>query len=247
MILAASLAWAGARADLEGALLARSLGEREAAQATLVRLIRSLAAEDPLRGTALFWSATLHEESGELDQARQTLRECIRSSQAREDCTDLLGRIELNETRMVVPGTWDFSGEHGMVHLWTQIDRGTVHVASSEGDPELVWVSRRTPEEPGMLLFAVDPSVPPERLSVALSTPDERAIVLPLFVDDRGAVHRPRTPVVLARDRPVQLELELATIQGLDPTRLERVIFRDLTVDASPKSTTLVFDDVSLR
>lgn len=246
-MLLASLAWAGARADLEGALLARSLGERDAAQATLVRLIRTLAAEDSLRGTALFWSATIHAESGELDQARQTLRECIRNGPAREDCADLLGRIELNASRMQVPGRWDFSGEHGMVHLWTQVDRGTVQVESIDGDPALVWVSRRNPEEPGILLFAVDPVRAPVHLSVTLSTPDERAVVLPLFVDDRSAVHRPDAPVVIARDRPIQLEIDLADVNGLDPARLERVVFRDLTTEAMPKSTTLVFDDVSLR
>lgn len=241
-------AFADARSDLEGALLARSLGERAAAQATLVRLIRSLAAEDPLRGTALFWSATLHEESGDRDRARETLRECIRNvGPARGDCTDLLGRIELDDSRMQVPGTWDFTGEHGMVHLWTQTDRGTVQIQEQDGDPALVWTSRRNPEEPGILLFAVDSSTRPRRLTVELSTPDERAVILPLFVDERGTVRRARSPVVLTKDRVVKLALDLDDVAGLDPSQLERVVFRDLTSDATPKSTTLILDDVSLR
>lgn len=248
LALLPTLAFADARSDLDGALLARSLGERAAAQSTLVRLIRSLAADDPLRGSALFWSATLYEEGGQRERARRVLRECLRNvTPAREDCADLLGRIELDDSRMHVPETWDFSGEHGVVHRWTQTDRGTVQTERLDGDPALVWTSRRNPDEAGMLLFAVDPAQAATQLSVQLSTPDDRALILPLFVDDRGGVHRPETPVVLTKDRPANVSIVLGEIDGLDPSRLEWVVFSDLTTDATPKSTTLIVDDVSLQ
>ena len=65
--------------------------------------------------------------------------------------------------------------------------------------------------------------------------------------DELDGRRRPPAPVVLAKGRPVQLVLDLADVEGLDASRLERVVFRDLTSDATPKSTTLVLDDVSLR
>lgn len=249
MMLLLSIAFADARQDLENALMARSLGERDVAQNALIRLTRSLAADDPLRGLALFWSATLSAELGQPDAARETLRDCIRNGPAREDCADLLGRLELEQSAMRVPTRWNFSAEHGMVHLWSQSDQGAVRVEPVGSDPALIWESRQLPDQAGMLLFAVDSAVTPKRLSMRLSTPEERAVLLPLFMDEFGAVHRAKQPIVLTQERPRSVSIELADVPGLDPRRLERVVLRDLTAadDTASGKTVVVLDDVSLR
>lgn len=243
------LAFADAREDLENALLARSIGDRETALNELVRLGRSLAAEDPLRGLALFWSATLRAELGAPDEAREILRECIRSGPGRQDCADLLARLELERTAMRVPGTWDFTGEHGIALYWSQADHGSVQVEEIEGNPALVWVTQHVPEQPGMLLFAVVPGGRPQRLTMRLSTPDERTVLLPFFMDDAGRAHRARQPVVLTAGRSRLIAVDLADVEGLDPRHLERVVLRDLTPasDTDQGQTVVVLDDVSLR
>lgn len=250
MLLWVAVAFADAREDLEGALLARSLGDRATAQATLIRLRRSLAAEDPLRGLALFWTATIDAETGHPDRAREVLRECIRNGPSRDDCSDLLGRLELEQSAMRPPETWSFSGAHGMVHLWTQSDQGSVRVEPVDGDPSLVWTSRHVPDSPGTLLFAVDPgSIPPRRLSFSLQARNHRAALLPLFVDDAGVVRRAPRPLVVEPGPARRVNIDLQSIQGLDPRHLERVVFRDLSGSAEDASgsTEVVLDDVSLR
>ena len=250
MLLWCAIAFGDAREDLENALLARSIGDRETALNELVRLGRTLAAEDPLRGLALFWSSTLRAEMGDLDEARDSLRECIRSGPGRQDCADLLARLELERTAMRVPGTWSFNGEHGIAVLWNQAEHGSVQIEEIDGDPALVWVSHHVPDQPGMLLFAVVPGARPQRLSMRISTPDERALVLPLFIDDAGQIHRAQQPTVLSAPHTVHtLVVDLAEVKGLDPARLERVVLRDLTPasDTDTAQTVVVLDDVSLR
>lgn len=243
------------RQDLETALLARAMGDHDAARAGLLTLSRSLAAEDPVRSWALFWLATTRFERGDLRDARESLRECIRTGPARQECVDLLGKLEVEATAISkIPTIWSFDGDHGIVHYWTQAERGSIRVDRSSSNAVLVWTTRHDEDVPGTLLFGVDqPKPAPRRFTARMMSQDRDARIGVLFVDERGeAFQHPDAVVSLRAGEVLQMSLSLDEARGpsgtLDPSRMERVLIRDLTAeqDRSGGSTVLVLDDIGL-
>ncbi|MCB9674978.1 MAG: hypothetical protein H6737_07670 [Alphaproteobacteria bacterium] len=253
-LLAASAS--DSREDLEDALLARAMGDHATARAGFLTLSRSLAAEDPVRSWALYWLATTRLERDDFAGARESLRECIRTGPARQECVELLGRLEVQSTAITqIPTVWGFEGDHGVVHYWTQSDRGSIRIEDGSGDAALVWVSRHDEDVPGTLLFGVNaPTPPPRRFVATMLSQGRDARVGVLFVDEYGnAYQHPAAVRTLRAGEPYEMSVPLREARGpaglLDPTHLERVLIRDLTAekDRTGGSTILVLDDVGLQ
>jgi hypothetical protein len=234
------------RQALEDAMLARALGDHETARARLLLLTNSLAAEDPVRGWALYWLATIQLDWGDAARARDSLRECIRTGPAREVCEDLLGRVQLDEQAMrTVPTVWTFADDHGVVLPGD----GRLVVE----DEALVWAHPRDPSLPGTLLFGVDlpAGTPVSRLDLTATARDADAWLGVVFVDERGGVFPAAEGVRrVPADQPTVLTARLAPgPTGLDPSGIERVLIRDMTAvhDAAADGGVIVLDDLALR
>ncbi|MEZ4317959.1 MAG: hypothetical protein R3F61_10665 [Myxococcota bacterium] len=254
-LLALTALAADSREELEDALLARALGDHATARAGFLRLSRSLAEDDPVRSWALLWLATTRVERDDYAGAREALRDCIRTGPARQECVELLGRLEVQSTAITrVPTVWGFEGDHGIVHYWTQSDRGSIRIEEGSGNPVLVWVTRHDEDVPGTLLFgASQPTPAPRRFTATVMSQGRDARVGVLFVDERGnAFQHPAGVRRLVAGEAVTLSVPLKEARGpagtLEPAELERVLIRDLTAeqDRSGGSTLLVFDDVGL-
>lgn len=246
-LLLIAFAWGQeARQGLEDAMLARALGDHETARARLLLLTNSLSADDPVRGWALYRLATIQLDWGDAERARTTLRECIRTGPAREVCEDLLGRMQLDDHAMrAVPTQWTFDGPHGVILP----GNGRLTIEAEQ----LVWRQPRDPGVPGTLLFGVDlpPDTPVSTLQLQVTSVGADAWVGLVFVDEQGSVF-PAVEGVrrLPADLPTPLVADLTSgPPGLDPSRIERVLIRDMSAlnDANASTGELRIDDVTLR
>lgn len=214
-----------ARQRLEDALLARALGDHERSRSVLLTLANSLAADDPVRGWALFWLATERLEWDRVDAARESLRDCIRSGPARDVCQELLARVELEQrAARTLPTTWTFEGPHGVILP------GPGRMALESGD--LVWTHVRDPANPGTLLFgtALPPDAPPSTITLSLTSVDRESWIGIVLVDvDGNVTPAPEGVQRVAADRTTALVTRLDHANGLDASRLERVLIRDVT------------------
>ncbi len=240
-----------AREQLEEALLARSLGDHAGARAGFLTLSRSLAADDPVRSWALLWLARTRIERGDGIGAREALRECIRTTAARQPCVDQLGRLEIESTAITkTPTIWTFDDDHGVVHNWNQADRGSIRLDRIDGDAVLVWVTRQDEDDPGTVLFGVDQPTPtPTFFTATVEARERKARIGVVFIDDRGNLFPHPDVRALEPGIPVTLDLRLSEARGangtLDPTALEKVLLRDVT--AGQDNSVFLLDDVGLR
>jgi hypothetical protein len=240
-----------AREQLEEALLARSLGDHAGARAGFLTLSRSLAADDPVRSWALLWLARIQIERGEATDAREALRECIRTTAARQACVDQLGRLEIESTAITsIPTVWTFDGDHGIVHNWNQSDRGSIRLERDGDDAVLVWVTRQDEDDPGTILFGVDQATPPPTTFTAtVAVRDRKARIGVLFVDEQGELYPHPGVQTVEPGEAVTLGFRIADAKGpegaLDPAALQMVLIRDVT--AGQDTSVIVLDDVGLR
>ena len=240
-----------AREELEEAMLARSLGDHAGARSGFLTLSRSLAADDPVRSWALLWLARVRIEREDATGAREALRECIRTTAARQPCVDQLGRLEIESTAITqTPTIWSFDGDHGIVHSWNQSDRGSIRLDRDGGDAVLVWVTRQDENDPGTVLFGVNDPVPtPTVFTATLESRESPARVAVLFIDAQGHLYAHPGVRMLEPEQPLTLELRLSEARGangtLDPATLDKVLIRDLTVGQD--RSILLLDDIGLR
>lgn len=233
-----------ARQRLEDALLARALGDHARSRSGLLTLTRSLPSEDPVRGWALFWLGTERLEWGEVEAARNSLRECIRSGPARDVCEELLARLELEERAIQeLPTVWTFDGPHGVILP------GAGRMAMEGGD--LVWSHVRDPAQAGTLIFGTElpPELPPSRLTLSITSVGRESWLGVVLVDIHGnVVPAPEGVQRVAADRATELVTRLDVAVGLDPTELERVLIRDVTgMDDAGSTSTLRLHELRLE
>lgn len=249
----AALATPG-REGLEDALLIRALGDHSEARVRLLTLVRSLAADDPARGRALYWLATGLVEAGDDDGAREALRECIRTGPARAECVELLGQIELRAGAIrETPTIWTFDGDHGLVQLWWQADRGEIRLEPSAEGRALHWTTRHDERNAGTLLFGVDrPSPPPRLFRATLTSVGRDAWIAVLFGNEQGDLFG-QDVIPLSAGRPATLEIPLDRATGpsgrLDPKQLDLVALHDLTAryDRTGGASELVITSIGLQ
>ncbi len=219
LLLGALASTGDARARLEDALLARALGEHARCRSRLLTLVNELAADDPVRGEALSWLATVEREQGEQDRAREHLRDCIRSGPARSRCEEQLAALEL-EARAVRerPTVWDFDGPHGLVLS----GRGRILVK----DGRLHWFSVRDPSNPSALSFGLDlADDEPLQVEIELFSPESPAWLNLLVVDRAGTV-RP-APEGIQRVPTGELHNLRFTVER--PASTDRAVLRDMS------------------
>jgi len=99
-------------------------GNLERAVLQYEALIRELPADDPYRPSALHRMGRVQYTLGDTEEARETLRECVRvaarDSIERPQCLETLGQLELEQASITrVPVAWRFDDKtHGFFHPW---------------------------------------------------------------------------------------------------------------------------------
>ncbi len=201
---------------------------------------RTLGADDPVRSEALYWLGRARYEQGEVDGARDALRECVRTGGMRASCLELLGRLELEQMSITaVPTTWTFDDPaHGFVHPWRYAHKGSIRLHETDrGDAMLAWrttVGARSDDQ--LWVGFSEPSPPPRGVKFLLRSSDLRAFVRLHVVDIHGRRYSARRPVEVPAGQMVVVDVALRTLQAedpqhppLDPRRLHRLVVQDVT------------------
>lgn len=214
---------------------------------------QNLSADDPARGLALYWLGRSQYALGQLTEARESLKECIRLGHSRDPCLELLGRMELErESVDEVPVHWAFDdANHGFIHPWRYGHKGSLRIESMAGDPALAWTTKVTPQEDDQLVVGFkQPWPPPDgvRFDVTSTVDSHLRIVI---YDVFGRKYTPG-PFVVRAGKTQVVNLEFSALAGfdaaqapLDPTRIDRLVIQDVTAYLSRATgpNTLYFDD----
>lgn len=175
------------------------------------------------------------------DEARDALRDGIRTGSCTAPCFDLLGRIELDAAAIrTTPVTWTFDGtDHGIFHPWFHSDIGSIRTQTTteSADPALIWSTTATVREGDELLVAFDqPNPAPRRISMNVMATVQDAWLRAWVIDAHGNSYVVGTSIRIPTGAEVEWTLDLAeatAIEGspiqLDTSDLWRLILRDTT------------------
>ncbi len=218
------------------AQLAESDGDVTGAIRIYRHMVRGLPADDPYRAEALYWLAHALWRSGQTREARNTLREGVRTGSCVARCHDLLGRIELDAYSVTkIPIRWTFdTPEHSIFHSWSYRDKGTIKIGRPPGSQEdaLIWttfIDARKVDE--LVVGFAAPNPAPREVRVQLQSSAVEAWIRVLADDETGRTFTLGPigqPVPI--DRPVTVRValdEMIASDGsgarLDPSRLSRL------------------------
>jgi hypothetical protein len=245
----------------DGMLLEAAGGDLDGAISRYEALVHNLSAEDPIRAEALFWLGQARYTLGDVEGAREALREGIRfASPARSRCKELLGQIELEESSIDhVPLEWTFDqDDHGFVHPSRYEDKGSlrIEVDGPDGDPALEWTTSVDVRKDDLLVVGFRQPTPPPRgvrFDVQSSTLDARLRILVFDAYGRKYTLGPSSAAVVApAGRWVRVDVHLDAVQGVDPTQdplvpalIDRMLIQDVTAYYGRASgqNTLFIDD----
>lgn len=236
---------------LHDALLSRSIDGDSAAMARgCQRLVHELPGGDPLRAEALYWLGESRIELGDVDGAREALREGVRTGCPRDRCLESLGQLELAEAAVRrVPTRWTFdSADHGVVHSWRYADQGTIRLDEVSGEGALVWSTDVGVRSEDQLVVAFrKPEPEPERVLLRLQALDREARLRLVFMDVWGQAFTYGSGVVLPPGDTVDLEVRLDELTPLAeggapmrPGEVERLLLTDVTAYFSPPGSNRV-------
>lgn len=246
--------------ELHDALLAEAIdGDLQASAADYERMVRNAAADDPMRGAALYWLGRARWQASDVAGAKEALREGVRAGSARNACLELLDQIELEQGALrALPVRWSFDDPtHALVHPWWYRDAGSIRVQpDTPSGPALVWTTQLDPRRDDQLHLPLDrPSPAPRGLRfIALAEAEEASLRL-VFLDEDGHRWAPRAqpgPWRLPAGEPVLVEQRLDELVPLDAdvetnatVVLARVILQDVTAFYTQRAgtRTLLLDD----
>jgi len=207
------------------------------------QLVKNLGADDPVRSEALYWLGRARYEQGEVDGAREALRECVRIGIGKARCLELLGRIELEQSGIVsVPVRWTFDDTtHGFVHPWRYAAKGAIRI-HREGDrdnPMLAWHTQVDVRGDDQLVVGFRDPVPPPRGLRFLVRSSELDAALRLQVFDihgRKYVAAHRAVIRVPRGQQILVDMRFRDLEGDDPEQvrfapkdIDHVVLQDVT------------------
>jgi tetratricopeptide (TPR) repeat protein len=234
----------------------------EAAKAYQV-LVRTLQTDDPFRGEVLYSLGRAHYLMGDIQRAREALKEGIRTNTCEDTCNALLRQLELEASAIrEIPVTWTFDDtEHGFFHPWEYAKRrGSIRIDPGEANnPALRWETVVDPRESDMLVVGFDHPRPTPTVIRLKMQSDRRlaAQVEILIIDDRGNVYHPasgRIPVPALKVMNIELKLsDFVPMEDgsppFDAARMSRFEIHDTSAAAGAQHGTiaLYIDDFEVR
>jgi hypothetical protein len=210
---------------------------------TYGQLVKNLGADDPVRSEALYWLGRARYEQGEVDGAREALRECVRTGVVKGRCLELLGQIELEQSSIVsVPVRWTFDDTtHGFVHPWRYAEKGSIriHREGDRDDPMLAWRTQVDVRGDDQLVVGFrDPDPAPQGTRFVVRSRDlDAALRLQVFdIHGRKYVAGHRAVIRVPRDKQVLVDLRFRDLEGDDPEQvpfspsdIDRLVLQDVT------------------
>lgn len=206
-------------------------------------LARTLGADAPLRGIALYWLGRALESDDDAHGARDALRECVRAGNARTRCLDLLGRIELESSAVRrIPTRWTLEdGNHGFVHPWMYNETGSIRLRPNVEDhgQVLVWATTISSDlDDQLLLGFVSPTPAPHGLRFDIRASNQDATLRIVVFDVAG--HRflsANSGLVqtLPNGEWQQFDMSLTGLQALEggssmvPSEIDHIVLQDLS------------------
>jgi hypothetical protein len=244
------------RIRLYDALLADVHGDLESAVGRYTHLSRTLSDQDPTLSESLYWLGHGLYDLGRIDEAREALKEGIRSGTCPR-CRDLLGVIDIEDAAITtVPVEWTFEDmAHGLFHPWRVQELGSIEVTPAPwGDAGLLWTTIARPGEPDRLVVGFrDPDPAPEIVRFVVVSTDLVALIDVVAEDDHGRTFSLQTPLPasrgVARRIPVTLGSLVPTDGGapLDTRHLVLLSIVDRTASRSAGTNSLWIDDFEVR
>lgn len=221
-------------------------GNLERALLQYEALIRELPADDPYRPSALHRMGRVQYTLGDIEEARETLRECVRvahrDSIERPLCLETLGQLEQEQASITsIPVKWNFNNEaHGFFHPWRYADKGTIRIRTDtpKGDPALSWVTEVDVRKGDQLVVGfIDPWPIPRGLRFKVH-PLNRDTYLRMTVSDvygRKFTTKSRATLAPAASE-VTVTVDLKRLKPLDnqpgrmdPSKISEFVIQDVT------------------
>lgn len=244
------------RIQLYDALLADVHGDVDTAVTRYTELSRTLSDDDPTLSESLYWLGHGLYDLGRTPEARQALKDGIRSGTCPR-CRDLLGVIDIeNAAITTVPVSWTFQDQsHGLFHPWRVQELGSIEVAMAPwGDLGLLWTTIARPGEPDRLVVGFrDPVPPPEVVRFALVSTDLVAWIDVVAEDDHGRTFALESPIAASRGVARRIAVPLGTLHPndggvhLDAAHLVMLSIVDRTASRSAGTNRLWIDDFEVR
>ena len=237
--------------DLSGALL------------QYVRLADDLAADHPLRPSILYHIGRTRYTLGQVEEARSTLLECVRTTldpDIRVTCLELQGQIQLEvDSIRSVPTHWTFDDtNHGIFHPWRYDDVGSIRI---DRDPEtedavLAWstqVDVRKVDELRVRFMA--PSPTPQTISFRVYARNMDARLRAVLYDIGGRQYMARnkaTHIKVGSWVTFEIDLTSPRIDNqsatFDPAELTALVLQDVTsYYGGSGENELLIDDFMVR
>jgi hypothetical protein len=225
-------------------------GAGPAQVAALTELSTRVAATDAAGPAVWYWLANTQAQLGQLEAARSTLLEGIRTG-ACPDCQDLFQELELERLAAGRPTTWTFDDPHHGLFLGSE--GGSIRLGALEGRTLLEWAPEPGPDTADRVVFGV-------REGLASLTVEVRAVGAPgafqvQVVDRAGRRYVSPDLVAVPADRFVTVTRDvkdfapLATGVPLDPDDVRRVELVEWAA-ARPSAAgapAFLFDALTLR
>ncbi len=225
--------------QLQDGLLLLADGDPEGSARRLRRLRGEISGSSPLLPTVLYHLGEALLASGDRAGAKDALREGVRTGCARQRCLALLGRLDLEEAAIhEVPTRWTFEeGDHGFMHPWSLVERGSIHVEREGDQAALAWTTLVEVRKSDQLVVGFDnPEPMPRGIRFEASSRAMDAYIRPQLVDSTGKVYTlPDQLVVLAQGDVVKVQLPLddfLSVEGqgpLDASDITLLVLEDVT------------------
>ena len=247
------------RVELYDAMLQEALtGDLQAAALAYRSLSRKLPAEDPTRAEALLWLGRALYDLGEVEEARESLLDGIRSGLCPNRCRELLEIIEVDqESITATPTAWTFDQtDHGIFHPWLVQDLGSIKIATSpNGDPALEWSTTAQTRKPDRLVVGFQrPFPPPEEVRLTVTSSTHDALLQMLVEDEAGRRYGLPEALVVLPGAPRRITVPLRLLEPVepadppcDPATLWRLTLVDLTGNRATGPNTLWIHDFEVR
>ena len=247
--------------QLHDALLIEAIdGDLESASEAYTVMVRNIEVGRPARSAATYWLGQARWSLGDVDGARDALREGIRTASSRPACLDVLDEIELEQGAVSsLPIRWRFDEpDHGFVHPWYMRDKASIRIErGTRSGPALSWTTHldvsdaRRDDQLHLGLHLEDS--PPNRLRFITWAEDDPAWIRLLFIDDAGRTWVQDTESDALELRPGEPALVSVRFADLVPqdhdgpfvaADLRRVVVQNVTAFYGPSSTnTHIFID----